>query len=351
MANWFPVPNAEGPEFGSAACGDLRLESRGEGNMRIVTYRTEGGLRAGILVDTERILDAAQAIEKGQSSGLVPADITPPSSVLDIIKGGAPMLRACTDVLSAVRSGVMHFTGVQKDDVEIAAPIPKPLKNVFCVGSNYRAHVTEANRAQKKEDKTPKLPVFFTKPPTSVVGPDEDVLLDPAVSEKMDYEVELAVIFGTAGRNIPADKAFDHIFGFSIGNDVTARDLQRAHGGQFLKGKGLDTTCPLGPEIVTIDELPNFEKLRISLRVNGELRQDGNTKDMIFNISRLIESLSQGLTLEPGDILLSGTPSGVGYAMEPPQWLGDGDVVTCEIEGIGMLSNTIRRTASSVAAE
>ena len=319
--------------------------------MRIVTYRTGDDLRAGILVDSERILDASQAIKEGQASGRVSEGITPPSSVLDIIMGGEPMSLACKDVLSAVRSGEMPFKGVQRASAEIAAPIPKPLKNVFCVGSNYRAHVTEASRAQKKEDKTPKLPVFFTKPPTSVVGPDEDVRLDPTVSEKMDYEVELAVIFGKAGRNIPANKAIDHIFGFSIGNDVTARDLQRAHGGQFLKGKGLDTTCPLGPEIVTIDELPNFENLRISLKVNGEVRQDGNTRDMIFSVSRLIESLSEGLTLEPGDILLSGTPSGVGYAMEPPHWLSDGDVVTCEIEGIGSLSNTIRNTEVSVAAE
>jgi 2-keto-4-pentenoate hydratase/2-oxohepta-3-ene-1,7-dioic acid hydratase in catechol pathway len=254
-------------------------------------------------------------------------------------------------VLSSVQSGKQAFTGVQSAEVEIVAPIPRPTKNVFCVGSNYRAHVTEASKAQAKEDKTPKLPVFFTKPPTAVVGPEADVLLDPDVSVKMDYEVELAVIIGTPGRNIPQDKAVNHIFGFSIGNDVTARDLQRAHGGQFLKGKGLDTTCPLGPEIVTIDELPNFDNLRISLSVNGETRQDGNTRDMIFSIPRLIESLSEGLTLEPGDILITGTPSGVGYAMDPPHWLTDGDVVTCEIEGIGRLSNTIRSTGSLAAAE
>ncbi|NKB52221.1 MAG: hydrolase [Rhizobiaceae bacterium] len=260
------------------------------------------------------------------------------------------MSQACNTVLSAVRSGDQVFTGENASEVILVAPIPKPLKNVFCVGSNYRAHVTEASRAQAKEDKTPKLPVFFTKPPTAVVGPDAQVQLNPVVSKKMDYEVELAVIFGSTGTNISQADAIDHIFGFSIINDVTARDLQRAHGGQFLKGKGLDTTCPFGPHIVTIDELPNFDNLRISLSVNGETRQDGNTRDMIFSIPRLIESLSEGLTLEPGDILATGTPSGVGYAMEPPHWLVDGDTVTCKIEGVGELTNTIQNTGSSAFA-
>jgi len=319
--------------------------------LRFVTYRAEGEFHAGLVVDHDRILNVTQAILEGQASGLVAASIVPPTSVLEIISGGSALSQACSDVLAAVQGGTQPDSGIQMADVEIVAPIPRPTKNVFCVGSNYRAHVTEASRAQAKEDKTPKLPVFFTKPPTAVVGPDANVQLDPAVSEKMDYEVELAVIIGTEGRNIPADKAIDYIFGFSIANDVTARDLQRAHGGQFLKGKGLDTTCPLGPQIVTIDELPDFRNLRISLEVNGEVRQDGNTKDMIFSIPRLIESLSEGLTLEPGDILITGTPSGVGYAMDPPHWLTDGDVVTCEIEGIGRLSNTIRSIGSMVAAE
>lgn len=318
--------------------------------MKIVTYQTGNELRAGLIVDEDRILDVSTAVQEGQKSGLVATDLIAPSSVLDIISGGEAMNRACNTVLSAVKSGKLPFQGVNTSSVTLRAPIPRPLKNVFCVGSNYRAHVTEASRAQAKEDKTPKLPVFFTKPPTAVVGPDDPVRLDPSVSEKMDYEVELAVIFGSTGRNIAADDAVSYIFGFSIANDVTARDLQRAHGGQFLKGKGLDTTCPLGPHIVTIDELPNFDNLRISLSVNAELRQDGNTRDMIFSIPRLIESLSEGLTLEPGDILATGTPSGVGYAMDPPHWLKDGDIVTCEIEGIGKLTNTIRNTESSAFA-
>jgi 2-keto-4-pentenoate hydratase/2-oxohepta-3-ene-1,7-dioic acid hydratase in catechol pathway len=315
-----------------------------------VTYRSGSKLRAGLRCDGDRILDVSRAFEQAQKTGLVDTSLTPPSSVLDVIAGGSAMSKACTVALGAVAAGDLPFVGVKASDVTLVAPIPRPTKNVFCVGSNYRAHVTEASRAQEKQDKVPKLPVFFTKPPTAVVGLNEPVLLDPTVSEKIDYEVELAVIIGAPGRNIKADDALDHIFGFSIVNDVTARDLQRAHGGQFLKGKGLDTTCPFGPEIVTLDELSNFDNLRISLSVNGEVRQDGNTRDMIFDIPRLIESLSEGLTLEPGDILATGTPSGVGYAMDPPHWLKGGDIMTCEIEGIGKLTNTIQNTRSSKSA-
>ncbi len=311
--------------------------------MKLVSFQSGSGIRPGLVVDGRGIIDVASAVQAAQEAGLVDKTLNVPSSVLDIIAGQAPMRAACETILLEVRAGKFAQSVVPASDVTLVAPIPRPAKNVFCVGSNYRAHVSEASRAQKKEDKTPKLPVFFTKPPTAVVGPEESVLLDPSVSDKMDYEVELGIVFGKAGRNISQADAVDHIFGFTIINDVTARDLQRAHGGQFLKGKGLDTSCPMGPQIVTIDELPNYDNLRISLTVNGDLRQDGNTKDMIFPIPRLIESLSAGLTLEPGDLLATGTPSGVGYAMDPPHWLADGDVVTCEIEGVGTLTNTIRQ--------
>ncbi len=314
--------------------------------MRIVTYQSGTESSAGVFVDADRIADVAGCFDAAQKNALVDPQLKTPASVLDIIQGGSGMAEACNTMVSAIASGKLPFHGVHAAQAMLMAPIPRPLKNVFCVGSNYRAHVTEASRAQAKEDKTPKLPVFFTKPPTSVVGPGADILLDPDVSEKMDYEVELAVIFGSPGKNIPAARAMEHIFGFSIINDITARDLQRAHGGQFLKGKGLDTTCPFGPAIVTIDELPNFDDLQIGISVNGEMRQQGNTGDMIFPIPRLIESLSEGLTLEPGDILATGTPSGVGYAMDPPRWLSGGDVVCCTIEGIGELTNTIRNTRS-----
>lgn len=318
--------------------------------MRIVTYQKDQGLHPGLAIGADHILDIVKAFSLAKEDGLIDESLNAPESVLELIQAGQKTQDACKSLSQLAANGSLASTVFPATNVKIVAPIPRPSKNVFCVGSNYRAHVTEANRAQAQEDKTPKLPVFFTKPPTSVIGPDAEIRLDPSVSEKMDYEVELGVVIGKAGRNIAAQNAVDHIFGFTIINDVTARDLQRAHGGQFLKGKGLDTTCPMGPHIVTIDELPDFEDLRISLSVNGELRQEGNTGGMIFPIRRLLESLSQGLTLEPGDLLASGTPSGVGYAMDPPNYLSDGDKVTCEIEGIGSLTNTVRNSELATKA-
>jgi 2-keto-4-pentenoate hydratase/2-oxohepta-3-ene-1,7-dioic acid hydratase in catechol pathway len=311
--------------------------------MRLLSFQTDTVQRPGALLEDAQVLDLSQGFVAAQEKGQVDPLLDAPGSIVDLIKGGEDTRTTCKAIIEMARAGQLQDAIRQTSEVTLIAPIPRPSKNVFCVGSNYRAHVTEASRAQMKQDKTPKLPVFFTKPPTAVIGPGGTVRLDPQVSEKMDYEVELGVVIGKSGRNIRASDALDHIFGFTIINDVTARDLQRAHGGQFLKGKGLDTTCPMGPHIVTLDELPNFEDLRISLSVNGEMRQDGNTGNMIFSIPRLLESLSEGLTLEPGDILATGTPSGVGYAMDPPNYLKDGDEITCEIEGIGQLTNIIRK--------
>ena len=192
------------------------------------------------------------------------------------------------------------------------------------------------------------VPVFFTKPPTAVIGPGAAVPIFPHLSTQIDYEVELAVVIGTAGRDIPPERALAHVFGYTIVNDITARDVQRRHGGQYFKGKGLDGSCPMGPWIVTADEIPDPAGLAIRSRVNGELRQDSTTAAMIFDIPTLIASLSAGLTLEPGDVLATGTPSGVGYAMDPPRFLADGDVVACEIEGIGVLENPVRVAAPAL---
>jgi 2-keto-4-pentenoate hydratase/2-oxohepta-3-ene-1,7-dioic acid hydratase in catechol pathway len=317
--------------------------------MRFLTFSSDQQHWPGLVIDDRRLLNLKLAFAMAARSGSGGSARPAPNDLLEVIAGGDEMLTACRDLLSIAREGGLPAAVVAVNAVSIVAPIPRPLKNVFCVGSNYRAHVSEANRAQAKADVAPKLPVFFTKPPTAVIGPGDSVLLEKSVSDKMDYEVELGIVIGKAGRNIRAEDALDHIFGFTIINDVTARDLQRAHGGQYLKGKGLDTTCPMGPQIVTIDELGNGDNLRIRSSVNGEIRQDDTTENMIFSIPVLLESLSEGLTLEPGDLLATGTPSGVGYAMEPPCYLQDGDVVSCEIEGIGELSNVIRETALSAA--
>jgi 2-keto-4-pentenoate hydratase/2-oxohepta-3-ene-1,7-dioic acid hydratase in catechol pathway len=211
---------------------------------------------------------------------------------------------------------------------------------VFCVGRNYVDHVAEGYRARGAETKLPEAPQFFTKPPTAVIGPDEPFALDETVSRKMDYEVELALIIGTAGRDIPADRAWDHVFGFTILNDITARDLQRRHE-QWFKGKGLDRSCPMGPFVVTRDEIADPTQFELSLSVNGEPRQRAKVAQMIFPIPDIIASLSAGLTLEPGDIIATGTPSGVGYAMDPPHYLTPGDEVICEISELGRLVTPI----------
>jgi 2-keto-4-pentenoate hydratase/2-oxohepta-3-ene-1,7-dioic acid hydratase in catechol pathway len=262
-------------------------------------------------------------------------------SVQALIEGGKPALDATRTLLAEAEDG-QHPQSVIRQGARLMAPIPRPLKNVFCVGRNYAEHIAEGDRAQNQKVGVSEHPVFFTKPPTAVVAPDGDVLIFPEVSTSIDYEVELTVVIGRRGRNISKADAMDHVFGYTILNDITARDIQRRHGGQYFRGKGLDGSCPIGPVIVTADEIDDPHALAIGLSVNGERRQDGNTKDMIFDIPTLIASLSAGLTLEPGDMIATGTPSGVGYAMDPPKFLRDGDTVVCEISGIGTLSNTVR---------
>jgi 2-keto-4-pentenoate hydratase/2-oxohepta-3-ene-1,7-dioic acid hydratase in catechol pathway len=222
----------------------------------------------------------------------------------------------------------------------LLAPIPVPAKNIFCVGRNYKLHIEEGARARGVPVDYPKVPEFFSKPPTMVIGTGMEIRL-PKITAKLDYEVELAFVIGTAGRDIPAARALEHIFGFTVLNDVTARDLQRAHG-QWFKGKSLDTSCPLGPVIVTADEFDLTVPHRLTLSVNGETRQDALTSDMLFDCAHILEHLSSGLTVEAGDIVTTGTPSGVGLGLDPQIWLKDGDVIEAGVEGIGRIVNTVR---------
>lgn len=226
------------------------------------------------------------------------------------------------------------------EDVKLLAPIPRPRQNVICVGMNYVAHAIESHRAHGREPKLPEVPVFFTKAATTVCGPDDAIPLDPHATQQLDYEVELAFVIGRAAKNVSAGDALKHVFGYTIVNDVSARDLQNRHQ-QFFKGKSLDRSCPMGPCIVTADEIPDSGALHLTLRVNGETRQDSNTGDLIFNIPKLIEYLSVGFTVEAGTIVSTGTPSGVGMGKTPPAWLKAGDVMEAEVEGIGVLRNTI----------
>ncbi len=224
--------------------------------------------------------------------------------------------------------------------VKLRAPIPRPRQNVICVGMNYVAHAIESDRARGREPKLPEVPVFFTKAATTVCAPDDAIPLDARVTQQLDYEVELAFVFARAAKNVAAEDALNYVFGYTIVNDISARDLQNRHQ-QFFKGKSLDNSCPMGPCIVTADEISDPSKLHITLRVNGETRQDSTTGDLIFNIPKLIESLTLGFTVEAGTIVSTGTPSGVGMGKSPPAWLKAGDVIEAEIEGIGVLRNSV----------
>jgi 2-keto-4-pentenoate hydratase/2-oxohepta-3-ene-1,7-dioic acid hydratase in catechol pathway len=300
--------------------------------MRLATLKYEQALvTATILAD-----GSALRLEKAARIAMLPEASF--ATMQTIIEGDAETLAMIGTLLANLSR--YEAAIIKREDVVLAAPLPRPTKNVFCVGRNYAEHIAEGERAQNIKVGITEHPVFFTKPATAVVGPGASVPLFTHVSSQIDYEVELAVIVGKPGRDIPRERAFEHVYGYTILNDVTARDVQRRHGGQYFKGKGLDGSCPLGPWIVTADEVSNPANLGIRLTVNGAMRQDGNTSAMIFDIPTLIASLSQGLTLEPGDIIATGTPSGVGYAMVPPQFLKHGDIVECEIDGIGRLSNS-----------
>jgi len=227
-------------------------------------------------------------------------------------------------------------------EVELEAPIPAPCRNLFCVGWNYLPHFDEGRgKREDQERDLPEYPTFFTKTTTTVCGPGSDIPFDPAFSDQIDYEAELAVIIGRQGRSIPAEVAMQYVFGYTVANDITARDIQRRHGGQWFKGKSMDQSCPMGPWIVTAEEMPNPRNLGIRCHVNGVEKQNSNTKHMYFPVAELIAELSLGMTLLPGDILLTGTPEGVGQWREPPEFLRTGDEVTVTVSDIGDLTNKV----------
>ncbi|NYT35902.1 FAA hydrolase family protein [Allopusillimonas soli] len=226
--------------------------------------------------------------------------------------------------------------------VRLLAPIPRPRRNIFCVGRNYHAHAKELSGSVFKANAADPAawPIVFTKVPECVTGPGHEVRLPAGLSEQIDYEAELAVVIGKAGTNISREHAQAHIFGYTIINDVTARDVQMRHQ-QWDLGKSFDTFCPMGPWVVTADELDGADT-RVRCWVNGELRQDARTRDFIFDIPALIETCSRGITLYPGDIIATGTPAGVGMGMNPPSYLKTGDRVRIEIDGLGVLENPFR---------
>lgn len=285
--------------------------------MKLATFVYEGVERPGVVIG-DRIVPTGDA------------------SLLALIQTGPPALAETRRIVESERTSGGYPLGA----VSLRPPIPNPLRNVFCVGRNYKLHIEEGARARGIAVDFPVVPEFFTKATHTVCGPGDVVRL-PENTQKLDYEVELAFIVGKRGRDIKAQDAADYILGYMVLNDVTARDLQRGHG-QWFKGKSLDTSCPIGPWIVTSDEFDVAADHRIWLSVNGEMRQDSLTTDMVFDCAAILESLSAGLTVEPGDIITTGTPSGVGLGMNPQVWLHDGDIMEAGIEGIGSITNTIR---------
>jgi len=265
-----------------------------------------------------------------------------PRTVLEIVQGG-DAIRALTREAweygqrlvgqQAAEDLAQRRLAYPLKRVRLLAPIPAPARNIFCLGRNYADHAAERGAA------APEHPVYFTKPATAVVGPGDDVV-HHAITKELDYEVELAVVIGAGGRDIARVDALRHVFGYTVINDVTARDLQKRHQ-QWFKGKSLDTFCPMGPVLVTADELPDPQALAISLRVNGQLRQSSHTSKMIFPVAQCIEVLSQAMTLLPGDIIATGTPEGVGAASG--NFLKAGDRVEAEVEHVGILPSKVVR--------
>ena len=278
-----------------------------------------------------------------------------PDGVVDLalLTAGTPLEAATASLLALIDAGPEAWEHLRQrveaagaaprhapSDVRWHAPIARPRKNIMCLGLNYAAHAVESAAARGREVKLPEVPVIFTKAPTTVNDPFADIQVDRAATSQVDWEVELAVIVGRTGKNIPADRALDHVFGYTVLNDVTARDLQRQHL-QFFKGKSLDGFCPMGPVVVTPDEFGDPQAKRLTCRVNGVVKQDGSTANMIFPVRSIIEWLSRGLTLEAGDIIATGTPDGVGMGRTPPEYLQDGDMVETEVQDIGLMRNRI----------
>ncbi|MEQ9172260.1 MAG: fumarylacetoacetate hydrolase family protein [Rhodospirillales bacterium] len=284
--------------------------------MRLMMFEASGGPRLGV-VDGDKVIDVAAA------------DPALPKTMLALIKAGPEALARVAAAVKGAGAGAV----LALKDVKPALPIERPGKFI-CVGLNYAAHAREGGH------EPPKYPSLFVRWPSSLVAAEAPVIL-PKVCDQLDYEAELTFVIGKGGRAIPEDKGLDHVFGYTLFNDVSVRAWQR-YTPQWTQGKNFDGTGPLGPVVVTPDELPaGASGLRITSRVNGETRQDSNTGDLIFGVARLVEILSEFMTLEPGDVVATGTPSGVAHAMKPPGWMKAGDRVEVEVEGIGILGNPI----------
>ena len=308
--------------------------------MKLLMFREGGERHLGVIRagSSEEVVDVSQ-LAHGNGSSAAPADI------LALIESGEDGLQRLHDLVASTKASGDTAVVRKLKELTLLSPLDPPRGNVLAIGRNYEKHAAESARAWGENIKPPTV---FTKAQTSITGPYDDIRIDPAISDKIDWEVELGVVIGKRGVNIAAGDAMTHVFGYTVVNDISARDIQNGWGGQFFKGKSLDASSPVGPWVVTADEIQDVQNLRVTLRVNGEVKQDGNTRDMINSVQQLIVWLSVGMTLLPGALIATGTPDGVGFARTPPEFLKPGDVVETEVERIGVLRN--RMVGAAVAA-
>lgn len=299
--------------------------------MRLVTYRLhQQAARLGLIVNGMCIDVARLGTERG---------IPLPSTMLDFIDLGPAATDALRSLVDDARPVELVGVSVPEGNVTLLAPIPRPRKNIFGIGLNYTEHVAESARSLDTSDQLPKEPVIFSKPPTTVVAWNDPIVHHDKVTQQLDWECELAVVIGRTARHVERQDALDYVFGYTVINDVSARDCRRA--GQWIVSKGQDSFAPMGPCIVTADEIADPHALALTTHVNGVEKQNGNTRFMLFNVNDLIADISSVMTLEPGDIIATGTPAGVGAGRSPQEFMWPGDVVECTIEGIGTLRNPI----------
>ena len=300
--------------------------------MKLVTYRetVEAEARLGVIHD-DLVVDVEMLAEAyGEEL---------PDTMLGLIDWGRPGLTALRSLLDGMGETPPAGTAVALANVTLLAPIPRPRKNVFGIGLNYIDHVAESAKALDTNPDLPKEPVVFSKPPTAVIGPGDPIRHDASMTQQLDWEVELAVIIGTRATRVKREAALGHVFGYSVMIDVSARDNRRA--GQWIFSKGMDSFAPFGPCIVTADDIPDPQTLDLWLTVNGVEKQRDNTAKMLFKVDELIADLSKGITLEPGDVIASGTPAGVGAGRDPQEWMWPGDTVVACVEGIGTLCHPV----------
>lgn len=300
--------------------------------MHFVTYRAdlESEARLGVIAD-DGVIDVAILGER--------AGVSLPNRMLDLIDLGRPATDAVRDILGNLKPHWRVGAARSLSDVTLLAPIPRPRKNIFGIGLNYVEHVAESATSLDTAKELPKQPVLFSKPPTTVIGPGQPVVHRGDITRQLDWEVELAVVIGSVACRVAPEDALKHVFGYSVCIDMSARDCRRA--GQWIYSKGQDSYAPMGPCIVTADEIPDPQVLDLRLTVNGVEKQRSNTRNMLFKVDYLISDISQGITLEPGDIIATGTPEGVGAGRSPQEWLWPGDVIEAEVVGIGKLRHPV----------